>query len=318
MSAPAISAAAGSSSSGTMGSGTGAVRRRGHRQPWLGYAFISPALVLFIVFVAGPLMFAIGLSLFSWDLLTPSTFVGTDNFVRLAQDPLLAKVLGTTFLFAFASVVTHIVGGLLLALAVNRAMNKALSYFVRTAIFFPFLISWAAVSLLWKYVLDPTFGLVAYYLDLIGITSPSWFSDSAWSLPAIIGIDFWHTIGFTFIIMLAGLQTVPSSLVEAARTDGASPRQIFWHVTLPLMSPTLFFATVITFIGAFQIFDPMQIITQGGPDNATMSIVMYLYQNGFQSFQIGYASAIAIVVFAVIMAVTALQFWVSKRWVYEQ
>ncbi|WP_020574559.1 carbohydrate ABC transporter permease [Actinopolymorpha alba] len=288
------------------------------RQALYGYAFISPAVVLFVAFIAGPMVFAIGLSFVAWDLLTPSQFVGLDNFARLVNDPLFGKAFGTTFVFAFASVVTHIVGGLLLALAANRVMTRALSYFLRTAVFFPFLISWAAVALLWKYILDPTFGLVAYYLSKIGITAPSWFSDPSWSLPAIVGIDFWHTIGFTFVILLAGLQTVPSTLVEAARTDGANTWQVFWHVTLPMMSPTVFFATVITFIGAFQIFEPMQIITGGGPDNSTMSIVMYLYQNGFQSFQVGYASAIAIVVFAVIMGVTILQFCFSRRWVHEQ
>jgi len=292
-------------------------RPRGHRQPWLGYAFVGPAVVLFLVFIAGPFIAAIILSLFSWDLLTPATFVGSGNFVALFSDPMLGKVLGTTFVFALASVVLHVVGGLLLALAVNRQMNRALSYFVRTTVFFPFLISWAAVSLLWKYVLDPSFGFMSYYFGQLGITLPDWFTDPAWALPAIIGIDFWHTIGFTFIIMLAGLQTVPPELAEAARVDGANERQVFWNVTLPLMSPTLFFATIITFIGAFQVFDPMKIITNGGPNDSTKTIVMYLYEQGFQAFQIGYASAIAVVVFVIVMSVTLLQFWGSRRWVYE-
>lgn len=292
-------------------------RPRGHRQPWLGYAFIGPAVVLFLVFIAGPFIAAIILSLYSWDLLTPATFVGSGNFVALFRDPMLAKVLGTTFVFSLASVVLHIVVGLLLALAVNRKMNRALSYFVRTTVFFPFLISWAAVSLLWKYVLDPSFGYVSYYFSQLGITLPDWFTNPAWALPAIIGIDFWHTIGFTFIIMLAGLQTVPRELSEAARVDGANERQVFWNVTLPLMSPTVFFASIITFIGAFQVFDPMKIITNGGPNDSTKTIVMYLYEQGFQAFQIGYASAIAVVVFVIVMSVTLLQFWGSRRWVYE-
>ncbi|NUR07914.1 MAG: sugar ABC transporter permease [Nocardioidaceae bacterium] len=285
---------------------------------WVGLAFVSPALVLFLVFIGGPFVFAIVLSLYSWDLLTPAEFVGAGNFRTLFSDPLLGKVLTNTFLFAIASVVTHVVGALLLALAVNRAMNRAVSYFVRTAFFFPFLISWSAVALLFKYVLDPTFGLVSHYLGVVGISAPDWFTDPHWALPAIIGIDWWHTIGFTFVIMLAGLQTVPTHLQDAARTDGANAWQVFWHVTVPLMSPTLFFATIITFIGAFQIFDPMQIITQGGPDNATKTIVMYLYEQGFQSFQIGYASAVAVLVFVVIMLVTVVQFLLSRVWVHEQ
>lgn len=292
-------------------------RRRRSRQSWLGYFFVSPAMLLFIIFIAGPFLAAFILSLYSWDLLTPATFIGVENFVTLFADPLLWRVLGTTFIFAAASIVTHIVGGLLLALAVNRKMSKVLSYTVRTTVFFPFLISWAAVSLLWKYVLDPSFGYVQYYFGLIGIDLPNWFADPAWALPGILGIDFWHTIGFTFIIMLAGLQTVPTELVEAARTDGANSWQVFWNVTIPLMSPTLFFATVITFIGAFQIFEPMQIITGGGPNNATKTIVMYLYEQGFQAFQIGYASAVAILVFVILMVVTLLQFWGSRKWVHE-
>lgn len=303
---------AGASTTRQRGRGAGGVRPR-----WLGMFFVGPALLLFLVFIAGPFLFAIGLSFYSWDLLTPASFVGVKNFVDLFTDPLLVKVLTTTVLFSLASVVLHVVVGLLLALAVNRKMNRVLSYFVRTTVFFPFLISWAAVSLLWKYVLDPSFGIVSYYLGLIGIEVPSFFTDPAWALPAIIGIDFWHTIGFTFIIMLAGLQTVPQELVEAARTDGATSWQVLWNVTLPLMSPTMFFATIITFIGAFQIFDPMKIITNGGPNDSTKTIVMYLYEQGFQSFQVGYASAVAILVFVIIMGVTLLQFWGSKKWVHQ-
>lgn len=297
----------------------GAPARRGRpRRHWAGYLFLSPALLLFLVFVAGPVVAAIVLAFFEWDLLTPARFNGFGNFTAMFSDPLLYKALGNTFIFTAASMVTHIVGGLLLALGVNALKNRWLSYFVRTSLFFPFVISWAAVALLWKYVLDPTFGAGTYYLQQLGITPPNWFLDPAWALPAIIVIDFWHTIGFTFVIMLAGLQTVPRDLIEAARTDGANGWQTLWHVTLPLMSPTIFFAAVVTFIGAFQIFDPIQIITpQGGPDNSTISIVMYLYQQGFQAFQVGYASAVSLLVFLVTMLVTLLQFWGSRRWVHQ-
>ncbi len=282
-----------------------------------GWLFISPAMLLFLAFILGPFLAALALSLFSWDLLTPAKFVGLANFRQLTSDALLVHALGNTFIFAFASVVTHLVGGMLLAVAVNRGMNKVLSYFVRTAVFFPFLISWAAVALLWKYVLDPAFGLLSYYVGLLGVTAPEWFTDPNWALPSIIGIDFWHTIGYTFLIMLAGLQTVPREMTEAARVDGASRAQVFVNITLPLMSPTVFFASVITFIGAFQIFDPIQIITGGGPNDSTISAVMYLYQTGFQAFQVGYASTIALVVFVVIMGVTLLQFWGSRKWVHS-
>ncbi|GGB17771.1 glycerol-3-phosphate ABC transporter permease [Flexivirga endophytica] len=289
----------------------------GHRG-WVGVAFVSPAALLFVVFILGPFVAAIILSFYSWDMLTPSKFNGIGNFTQMFSDATLYKALANTFIFSIASVITHLIGGFLLALGVNRLASRALSYFVRTSLFFPFVISWAAVALLWKYVLDPTFGIVTYYLGEIGITSPDWFTDPHWALPAIIAIDWWHTIGFTFIIMLAGLQTVPGELIEAARSDGCNGWQVLWNVTIPLMSPTIFFAGVITFIGAFQIFDPVQIITpNGGPDNATLTIVMYLYQKGFQSFQVGYASAVSLLVFAIMAAVTALQFWASKKWVHS-
>ncbi|WP_265444440.1 carbohydrate ABC transporter permease [Flexivirga meconopsidis] len=289
----------------------------GHRQ-WTGFAFVAPATLLFLVFILGPFIAAIVLSFFSWDMLTASKFNGLGNFRQMFGDSLLYKALANTFIFALASVVTHLVGGFLLALGVNRLTGRALSYFVRTSLFFPFVISWAAVALLWKYVLDPTFGVGTYYLGQLGISTPAWFTDPNWALPAIIAIDWWHTIGFTFVIMLAGLQTVPTELIEAARSDGCNGWQVLWNVTIPLMSPTILFAGVITFIGAFQIFDPVQIITpNGGPDNSTITIVMYLYQKGFQAFQVGYASAVSLLVFVIMAAVTALQFWVGKRWVHE-
>lgn len=289
----------------------------GRAESLAGWLFLSPSLLLFTLFILGPFVAGLAMSLFSYDLLTPPKFAGLDNFGRLVHDGLLLHSLRNTFVFALASVVTHLAGGLLLAIAVNRGINKVLSYFVRTAVFFPFLISWAAVALLWKYVLDPTFGIFSYYLKMLSIDPPGWFTDPSWALPSIIGIDFWHTIGYTFLIMLAGLQTVPSQMVEAARCDGANRLQTFFHITLPLMSPTMFFASVITFIGAFQIFDPIQIITRGGPNDATISAVMYLYQTTFQAFQVGYGSTIALAVFVVIMLVTLLQFWGSRKWVHN-
>lgn len=295
----------------------GPVRPGPERRTAIAWVLISPALVLFVTFILGPLIAALTLSFFSYNLLTPAEFVGVDNFARLFTDDLLVRSLGNTFLFSFASMVTHLVGGLLLALAVNTGINRVLSYVVRSAVFFPFLISWAAVALLWQFVLDPAFGLLDYYLGLIGIDAPNWFADPAWALPAIIGIDFWHTIGYTFLIMLAGLQTIPREMHEAATVDGANAFQRLVHITLPLMSPTLFFASVVTFIGAFQIFDPIQIITGGGPNDSTISAVMYLYRVGFQAFEVGYASTIAVVIFVVIMLVTLLQFIGLRRWVHQ-
>lgn len=294
--------------------GTGGRSSRGRVA---GYVFIAPALLLFLTFIGGPFLVAVGLSFFNWDLLTTPTYAGFGNFRKLAGDAEARRAIANTFLFAIASVVTHISVGLALAVAVHRKMNAVLRYVVRTSFFFPFVVSWAAVALLWKYVLDPSFGILNYYLGLLHLPTANWLASPTWALPSLIAVDFWHTIGYTFVILLAGLQTVPAQLQEAALVDGAGPWQRFWHVTLPLMSPTVFFATVITFIGAFQIFEPMLIMTAGGPGRSTESIVQYIYSQGFQAFSVGYASALALVVFCVIMAVTLLQFRLSRLWVHE-
>ncbi|QBD81585.1 sugar ABC transporter permease [Ktedonosporobacter rubrisoli] len=285
------------------------------REAITAYLFISPAFLLFLIFIAGPLLGAIVLSLFQWDILTPAQFNGLGNFVKLFSDPAVGQSIVNTFVFTFWSLILHLGFGLLLALAVNRAMPAVLKYFLRTAYFFPLLMSWASAALMWKFALDPTFGFVNYYLGLLHISAPNWLLSPQWAMPALIAVDLWRTLGFTFIILLAGLQGVPPYLHEAARIDGAGIWHRFWNVTIPMLSPTLFFASVMTFIGAFQIFDPMLIMTQGGPGNATSSLVFDIYQTGFRSFQMGYASAISLVMFLVIMAVTLIQMRLSRYWV---
>ena len=286
------------------------------REAVAAYAFLSPGILLFLVFIAGPLLGAIGLSLFQWDLLTPATFVGLQNYRDLVTDDVARTAIVNSFIFTFWSIVLHLGGGLLLALAVNRTMHPALRYFLRTAYFFPLLISWAAVSLMWLYILDPNFGFFNYYLARLGFSPANWLVSPRWAMPAIVLVDLWRTLGFTFIILLAGLQGVPRHLQEAAMIDGAGAVRRFWNITVPMLSPTLFFALVITFIGAFQIFEPMYIMTQGGPGNATRSVVLHIYETGFRAFEMGSASALAIVIFLIIMVVTLLQLWFSRYWVH--
>lgn len=282
------------------------------------YLFLSPAAILFLVFLAGPLLGAVALSFFRWDLLTPPEFAGFQNYKEVFSDTVALKAIWNTFVFAFWAVVLHLVLAMLLALAVNRAMPAGLTYFLRTAYFFPFIISWAAVAIMWKYILDPNFGFLSYYLGELGIPAPNWLISRQWAMPALIFVDLWKTLGFTFIILLAGLQGVPKQLYEAAMVDGAGTFRKFWNITIPMLSPTLFFATVISFIGAFQIFEPMFIMTEGGPGNSTLSIVMHIYETGFRSFQMGSASVLALVVFLVIMAVTLVQFRLGRYWVHYE
>jgi multiple sugar transport system permease protein len=288
------------------------------REAFAGYAFISPAALLFVVFIAGPVLGAIALSLFQWDLLTPAEFVGLRNYRTLFSDGTARTAVLNSFEFTFWSIVLHIGFGLLLALAVNRTMTPALRYFLRTAFFFPLLVSWAAGSLIWLYIIDPNFGFLNFYLEKIGLSPPNWLLSPRWAMPAIIFVDLWRTIGFTFIILLAGLQGVPRQLHEAAMIDGAGSVRRFWNITVPMLSPTLFFAFTITFIGAFQIFEPMFIMTDGGPGDATRSIVLYIFETGFRSFEMGYASTLALAVFVVIMVVTLVQLRLARYWVHYE
>jgi multiple sugar transport system permease protein len=292
-----------------------AVRRR---EAMVAYALLSPAILLFLVFVAGPLIGAIVLSFFEWDLLSDAEFVGLANYQQLFTDSAALAAIRNTFVFAFWSLTTHIILALVLALMVQRSIPGILKYAFRTAIFFPVVMSWASVSLIWLFILDPNFGFINYYLDLLGLPTKSWLLMPDTAMPAIIIVDWWKTIGFTFILILAGLQGVPEHLHEAAKLDGAGAWRRFVDVTLPMLSPTLFMTSILTFIGAFQIFEPMYIMTRGGPLDRTVSIVMEIYETGFRRFEMGYASAMAIGVFVVILIVTLVQMWVAKYWVFYE
>ncbi len=292
-----------------------AVRRR---EAMVAYALLSPAIILFLVFIAGPLVGAIVLSFFKWDLLTDAQFVGLANYKKLFTDSSALAAIRNTFVFAFWSLTTHILLALGLALMVQRSIPGLLKYFFRTAIFFPVVMSWASVSLIWLFILDPNFGFINYYLDKLGLPTKSWLLMPDTAMPAIIIVDWWKTIGFTFILILAGLQGVPEHLHEAAKIDGAGSVRRFWDITLPMLSPTLFMTSILTFIGAFQIFEPMYIMTRGGPLDRTVSIVMEIYETGFRRFEMGYASAMAIGIFIVILLVTLAQMWVAKYWVFYE
>jgi multiple sugar transport system permease protein len=182
--------------------------------------------------------------------------------------------------------------------------------------FFPFLLSWSAASLIWNFGLDPTFGVIDYYAGKLGFPQATLLS-STWAMPTLILIDLWKTLGFAFIVILAGIQGIPNDVTEAARVDGASGWRLFWSVTFPLCTPALFFVSVTAFIGAFQIFEPMYIMTRGGPDHATLSIVQYLHMTAFRNFDIGYGAVISVAIFLIVLIVTLMQFRFAKRWVYE-
>lgn len=280
------------------------------------YLFLAPALALFAVFIVGPAIATIVASFYDWPLLGEAKPGGLVNYRRLVHDGDAHQALINTAIFTVASMVTHVGGGLALALAVNRRMSTAARYVVRTALFFPFLISWAAVALIWQYCLDPNFGMVTYYLAKLGLPD-NWLTAPHLALPTLIAVDLWHTLGFAFLVILGGVLAVPRELYHAAMVDGAGAWQRFRYVTLPGCSPSLFFVSVISCIGAFQIFEPMYLITHGGPAGRTESIVQYLYETAFRSFDLGYGSALAVVVFASILLATLFQFKFVHRLVRE-
>ncbi|MCB0143680.1 MAG: sugar ABC transporter permease, partial [Caldilineaceae bacterium] len=208
--------------------------------------------------------------------------------------------------------------GLLLAVGVNRSMPSVLRYFLRTSIFFPVLTTTASLAVVWRFLLTQDRGVVNYLLGQIGLGPVPWLSSSNWALISAIIYDVWKSCGYLMVIYLAGLQGIPNSYYEAAQIDGANRLQLFRHITLPLISPTAFFAIVISLIGAFQIFDNVWVLTEGGPGDASRVIAMYIYEKAFKGFEMGYASAVSLTLFAILIVLTLGQFYGARRWVHYE
>ena len=283
-----------------------------------GYLFIAPAFLVFVVFVAGPMLAAFGFSLYKWDVFRAATFLGLDNYHRLFNDKRFFITFWNTIVYTLLEVPLNLLVALAVAMLINRRLHPALRYFLRTTYFFPVIISFVAVSILWRYLLisDPTFGLINFYFAKLGILPVPWTTSSRWVLRSIVLVNIWKTFGFNLVIFLAGLQNIPRHFYEASEIDGANFGQKFWHITIPLLTPTIFFALVIEMLHAVQLFDTAYVLTQGGPGDASRPIVMYMYETGFQVFKMGYASAVAVMLFVVVMLLTLLQMRVSRAWVY--
>jgi len=263
------------------------------------------------------LLAAVALSVTSWQLIGPIHFAGLSNFKAIFTSSETLQILGNTFYFTFGSIILHVVPAFLLAALVVRLRSKFLKYVIQTLYAAPFLIGYASAALIADYLLNPAFGPVQYYAHKIGVSLPSagLLNSPTWAMPTLLGVDAWTTFGFLFLIMVAGLQQVPTELYEAAEIDGAGAWRQLVSITLPVSAPTVFYAMIVNFVLAFQIFAPMDIMTAGGPLNRTESMVQYIYQETFQSFQIGAGAAMAVVSFLVIAFVTLVQFWLGSRWV---
>lgn len=276
---------------------------------------LLPWVIGFLAFTLGPMLYSFGLGFFKSDMFSKPAFVGVDNYVGLAGDPLFIKSLKVTAIYAFASVPLGIVVALIMSLILNQKVIMLSVW--RTVYYMPSLISGVALSVLWLQLFNPNAGVINNFLRLFGINGPAWLYSQTWALPALIFMSLWGT-GSSVLLYLAGLQGIPTPLYEAAKIDGAGALQRFWKVTLPMLTPTVFFNLLMGLIGAFQFFTQSFVMTRGGPNNATLSMVLYLYRKAFEQLHFGYASAIAWVLFAVIVVFTLILLRTSNRWVFYE
>lgn len=287
------------------------------RKAILGYLFLLPTVLGILLFTAGPVVVSLGLSLFEWNVISAPEFVGAENYRTLATDSRTLQSFGNTAVFVILAVGLQLGVGLLLAMAVQRR-GKWLRYYFRSAFFLPLLTSAASVSIVLTYMFDERFGIVNYYLGLLGVPSVPWLGHPLWAMVTVVLVFVWHELGFTFILFIAALGSIPGDVMDAADVDGARGLKRLWYVTIPMISPTILFAAVIGVINAIQVFDQPYVMTRGGPGDATRTVVMIIYESAFKNLELGYGSAIAVLLFLVILAVTGLQFWLSKRWVFYQ
>ena len=287
------------------------------REALTGYLFLAPNIIGFLAFTAFPVAMSFALGFLEWDLLSPPKFAGLDNYSRLfTQDKLFLKVLWNTVYYTLGSVPLGFICSLGLALAMNQKLRGIV--FFRTAFFVPVVSSGVAIAMLWIWLYHPYFGLLNGFLSLLSIRGPNWLTDPKWAMPAIIIMSVWKNVGYNMVIFLAGLQGIPQHLYEAAEIDGAGLGARFRYVTIPMLTLTMFFVIVMSVIGSFQVFEASLIMTNGGPADATRTLVLYIYNNAFQYFKMGYGAAMAWVMFAILFVATAVQMRLQREWVeYE-
>lgn len=280
-----------------------------------GHLYIAPWLIGFFVFTFVPFIYSFYLGFTQWELIGAPKWVGLANYARLLTDTKFTQSLYNTVYFSFYSVPLSLIVSFLLALLLNQEVHGRALF--RTMFYIPAITPAVASALVWLWILQPQYGLLNMGLDALGIQGPNWLGTTRWIKPAIIIMSVWG-VGQSVIIFLAGLQSVPETLHEAAKVDGANALHRFWNVTIPMMTPTIFFNLVMGVIGAMQVFTPALVLTEGGPGNASLFIVLYLYLQGFRWLNLSYASVLAWVLFVIILILTLINLKLSDRWVYYE
>lgn len=288
-------------------------RRRRKNAGWVLF-FLAPSAAPLIAFTLVPMISSLWVSLHKWNLISPMQWIGLDNYRNLLTDPKTAEVFQHTLIYVAGYLPLVYVGGLALALALNQRLRGRT--FFRATYFLPVVTSWVVVALVWKWMLNPSNGLVNQVLGTFGLPQPGWWTDPTWALPSIILSSAWKDLGFVMVILLAGLQAIPAELLEAAEVDGANAWQRFWRITLPLLSPSTFFVVVISLINGFQVFDQIYVMTAGGPAGSSQGVVGQIFDLTFRYGRAGEASALSWILFVLILIFTAVQMRGQRRWVH--
>ena len=282
----------------------------------MGFLFASPWILGFLLFIGGPMVASVVLSLMKWDVLTSPKWTGLSNYGKLLfNDELVYQALKVTTIYSFTSVPLQVILGLVLAMLLNQKI-KLLSVF-RSVYYLPSVIGGVSVAVMWRFIFGTQFGLLNAFLSYVNVEGPSWLGDPQWVITSFVLMSLWGT-GSSMLVYLGGLQGIPTPLFEAAEIDGAGSWRKFMHVTIPMITPVIFFNMIMGIIGSLQTFVQPFMMTGGGPHNSSLFFVLYLYRNAFQLFQMGYASALAWVLFVYILIMTLLVIRSSAAWVYYE
>jgi len=264
-----------------------------------------------------PIFATLGLSLFKWPIIEPPSFIGLANFVEMfTQDPAFGRVVLNTIVYVALYVSINVVVALCLAAWLSSIRAGATVF--RSVLYLPVLVTPVAIAMIWQWIYAPRFGLLNWVLGRIGIAGPNWLGSTQWAMVALVIMTVWQLFAQNMFIFIAGIQGIPSTYFEAAEIDGAGRARRFFSITLPMLSPVLFFGITVTLITSFQTFDQVFVLTQGGPGEATNILGLYVYSNAFRYFRMGYGASVAVVLFAFVLAITLLQFWGQRRWVYYE